>query len=118
MKITGWTWYGNPDYKEMFPIEEQATSWDEIQKVETMIANELRSKGYKFTGSYHQGGDYGAPVIDDTWVFQCSCRTWGGIMAMAYPDEIDNSDGYGYTVWAWLPPEEMIVPKGVGYENY
>ena len=112
MRVTGWTWWDNPEYKEMFPIEERAVSWDEIDKVERLIANELRKCGYKFTGSYHQEGDYGTPIIDDTWLYQCSCRTWGHIMAMAYPEEIDDSNGYGYTLWAWLPPspEEMVVP--------
>lgn len=110
MKITGWTWWDNPEYKEMFPIGERP-SLDEINKVERLIADELCAHGYKFTGSYHQEGDFGVPIIDDTWLYQCSCRTWGHIMAMAYPDEIDNSDGYGYTLWAWLPPEEIIVPN-------
>lgn len=111
MKITGWTWYENPDYKELFPIGEESESPYEFQDVVDIVVAELRDKGYKFTGSYHQGGDYGAPIIDGCWIFQCSCRTWGGIMAAAYPDEIDNSDGYGYTLWAWLPPEEMVVPS-------
>lgn len=116
MKITGWTWYDNPEYKEMFPIEERRepswNGWDKIDKVERLVADELRKHGYKFTGSYHQDGDFGAPIIDDAWLYMCSCRTWGHIMAMAYPEEIDNSDGYGYTVWAWLPPKEMVVPNG------
>lgn len=113
MKITGWTWYDNPEYEEMFPLEKrrECDCWDEIKNVEKLIANELRKCGYKFTGSYHQDGDYGAPIIDDKWVYQCSCRTWGHIMVMAYPEEIDNSDGYGYTLWAWIPPSEMIVPN-------
>ena len=25
--------------------------------------------------------------------------------------EIDNSDNLGYTVWAWIPPEPMVVPN-------
>ena len=115
MKITGWTWYENPDFEEMFPFESDHKP-EEINEVQKMIAAELRNKGYKFTGSYHQDGDYGAPIIDGTKIYMCSCRTWGSIMALAYPDEIDNSDGYGYVKWAWLPPEQSIVPKLSDYE--
>ena len=69
---------------------------EKVDEVEKIIAEEIRKCGYKFTGSYHQDGDYGVPIIDDTWLYQCTCREWGGIIADAYPDEIDNSDGYGY----------------------
>ena len=35
------------------------------------------------------------------------------MMVLAYPDEIDDSDGYGYVKWAWIPPEgeDMEVPN-------
>lgn len=111
MKIVGWTEWGDPRYKEMFPIGGTYREV-EVKVVRAIIAEELRTNGYKFTGSYHQNGDYGVPVFDNGEVFQCSQRIWGGIMAEAYSDEIDNSDGYGYTVWAWLPPyEPMVVPN-------
>ena len=111
MKIIGWTDWDNPKYEEMFPIGGKHT-WQEESDVERIIAEELRSKGYKFTGDYHQNGDYGAPVFDNCKIYKGSQRDWGGIMADAYPDEIDNSDGYGYCKWAWIPPvdEEMVVP--------
>ena len=118
MKITGWTWYDNPEYKDMspvggpFPFE---NNWGDIKE---MIAKEMRSKGYKFTGDYHQNGDFGAPVFNNEWKFEVSQRVWGHIMVMAYPDEIDNSDGYGYCKWAWMVPdgETMIVPKEGDYD--
>ena len=110
MKITGWTYWDNPEYQEIFSTEE--ASWDNVNKVKQLIADELRKCGFKFNGYYHQDGEHGVPVIDDKWVYQCSCRTWGGIMAMAYPEEIEDDDGFGYMTWAWLPPsqEEMVVP--------
>lgn len=111
MKIIGWTDWDNPQYKEMFPLGGYYTR-KQIEEVEKIIAKELRDKGYKFTGNYHQNGDYGVPIFDNDMVYQCTQRTWGGIMADAYQDEIDNSDGYGYLKWSWFAPEEMVVPNG------
>ena len=39
----------------------------------------------------------------------------GGIMADAYPEEVDNSDGFGYTEWAWITDREMILPSEDDY---
>ena len=110
MKIIGWTEWDNPKYKEMFSLGEKI-DWNKLEKVKEIIAKELRDKGYKFAGDYHQNG-YGVPVFDDGTVYQCTQRGWGGIMADAYPNEIDNSDGYGYCQWAWSPPEgqKSILP--------
>lgn len=110
MKIIGWTEWDDPNYKEMFPIGEIHSS-DAVDSVRKIIAEELKNKGYKFTGTYHQNGDYGVPVFDTGEVFQCSQRMWGGIMAEAYPES--DSDGYGYLRWAWTLPdtENMVIPK-------
>lgn len=114
MKITGWTYWDNPDYKEMFSVDEPCTAMDEFN-VKYLISGELRKNGYKFTGGYHQNGEFGVPIIDNKWLYQCSQRVWGGIMAMAYPDEIDDSDGMGYVEWAWdSEPTNLkaVLPKG------
>ena len=112
MKIIGWTDWDNQEYEEMFPLGGKHT-WRDKEEVERIIAEELRSKGYKFTGDYHQNGDHGAPVFDNGKIYKGFQREWASIMADAYPDEIDNSDGFGYCCkWAWIPPvdEEMVVP--------
>ena len=117
MKVTGWTWYENPDYKDMspiggpFPFENR---WDDVKD---LIIKEIREHGYKFTGDYHQNGDFGAPIIDNEWIYMVSQRSWGHMMVRAYPDKIDNSDGYGYCDWAWTAPEEMILPKPEDYDE-
>lgn len=82
----------------------------DVARVKNMISDELRLNGFKFDGRYHQHGETGVPVFDNHKTFQCSLRTWGEIMAKAYPEEIDNSDGHGYLVWAWNNPEPMVVP--------
>jgi hypothetical protein len=119
MKIIGWTDFDNPQYKEMYPIGGFGTV-EQHEEIANIIAKELRDKGYKFNGYYHQGGDYGVPIFDNGMTYQCTFRTWGGIMARAYPDEIDNSDGLGYVEWAWTIPDgqEIIVPCESDYEMY
>ena len=114
MKIVGWTEWQVKDceheYEEMNP-----KTWDETEEIEEIIAEELRSKGYKFTGDYHQNGDFGVPIFDNGMVYQCTQRNWGVIMVMAYPEEIDDSYGMGYTEWAWISPKPMIVPNNDDY---
>lgn len=122
MKIIGWTdwhFYGfseehdaNYEYKEMEP-----KTIAEMKEIETIIAQELCNKGYKFDGNYHQNGDFGVPIFDTGEVYQCTFRGWGRIMAQAYPDEIDNSDGMGYCDWAWIAPVPMVVPNNDDYKE-
>lgn len=111
MKIVGWTWYGNSEYKAII-----CNRYEQIAHIEKIIAEELRNKGYKFTGDYHQHGDYGVPIFNNGKTYECSQRTWGDIMRQAYPDDIDNSDGLGYTDWAWISPEPMVVPNESDYD--
>ena len=88
--------------------------YSDIEEVSKVVAAELRNKGYHFDGSYHQNGDYGVPVLDDGRHIQVTQRTWGGIMAMAYPEEFDNPDDpYNYVVWYLGPTEKdkYIFPK-------
>lgn len=112
MQVTGWTDYENPLYQDWFELERTQEELDEAKRV---IANTLRAQGYMFSGYYHQGGIFGVPVLDNKWRYEVSFRTWGGIMAMAYPDLIDNSDGMGYVEWAWIPKSEQIVPSEGGH---
>lgn len=111
IEVIGWTDACNPKYKEF-----GKTSFEEDEAIQKVIAKKLREKGYKFSGGYHQNGDYGAPVIRDIsgneYVYTTTQRSWGGIMAEAYPEENIN-DGYDYCRWAWLIPEgkEQIIPS-------
>lgn len=117
MKITGWTWCGNPQYEEIngtWAVGEHPVDRDVIRP---LIVDELRKRGYKFCGFYHQGGDYGTPIIDGKYTVLYSYRSWGGIMADAY--EIQDEDGTAYCAWAWMPPdgEESIFPNPTDYER-
>ena len=44
MRITGWTSFDNPQYEELYPDGGDCTR-DDIDRVERMIAQELRDKG-------------------------------------------------------------------------
>ena len=104
---------GDPNYIEvggLQAVDDPQIDWDELHH---LIVDELRSRGYKFCGFYHQDGDYGAPVIDGKYTVLYSYRGWGGVMAEAY--QLDNSDGMAYCEWAWSAPEEQVFPNPSDY---
>lgn len=117
MKIVGWTEWDNGQYKERFPFG-SAFSWDDVIETQKVISDEIRERGYKFTGAYHQNGDFGVPIFDDGTVYQCSQRTWGGVVADAYPEEITDKK-LAYTKWAWIEPEgeTSVLPSPSDYEE-
>lgn len=115
MKVIGWTsWQFEDAFDREYPVFHSKTL-EEEQQIEKIIAQELRDKGYKFTGSTHQNSEFGVPILDNGMVCQYSQRGWGGVMVQAYPEEINNSDGFGYCKWAWVAPEEEILPKTEDY---
>lgn len=116
MKIIGWTCFDDPNREELYPIS-QPVSWEDLYEVEDMIAEEIRSKGYKFSGYYYQGGQYGCPVFDNGKWYGVSFRRWGEIMAKAYDDHGDEPDTWNYTKWAWIAPEEETYPNPDDYDG-
>lgn len=85
---------------------------EELRNVDTLIEEsykavikEVRENGYHFTGNAHQNADWGVPILDNKYKLCVGQRSWGGIIADAFPDEIDDSEGYGYIKWAWSTPE-------------
>lgn len=101
MRIIGWTHYDDPTREELFPIGDEV-SWEQVKEVEDAIVEELRSKGYKFSGYYHQNGDYGCPVFENGKWYGVSFRRWGSIMAEAYPEYARHYSTHGYVMWAWV----------------
>lgn len=105
MQVTGWTYWGNDHYKDLGDMTSV-----EFEAAEIAVKNELKEKGYKFTGSTHQYSDGCCPIIDNKYTYSVSMRTWGRIIAEAY--DLPNEDGFGYVKWAWSPPEgeKEILP--------
>ena len=108
IKVTGWTNWYDENYKDIKEWDENEENPFVYNDLIIAIAKELREKGYKFTGDYHQNSECyeenygGVPIINNLYKFTCSCRAWGGIMATAYPEY--GTDEYAYCIWAWIPP--------------
>lgn len=76
-------------------------------------------KGIKFSGNYHQNGQFGTPLFrvidshsgyDKVLKWTCTFRYWGEIMKDA---------GYGVTYidWAWDDYEKPVYPNEIEGEN-
>lgn len=100
-----------------------------------LLAERLKATRIRFSGEWHQNGDYGCPVIriskshrdedrnGKVWASEkveelegleikltCTFRSWGGCIAEA--------QGKGtYIDWAWSSAEEPIYPNNVQEEN-
>ena len=112
MKVVKWTEWSDEHFDDI-------ESKEELDAMADAVIEELRKTNYHFDGSYHQNGDYGVPVLDNGKYFQVTQRTWGGVMAMAYPEEFDNPEGpYNYIVWylGQGDQDEYIFPEGDDYE--
>lgn len=76
-----------------FTDEKKAEELMQIYKeMERIVIKHCKEKEIRFSGDYHQSGDYGVPIIDDKYMLFCTSREWGWIMAQA--DE--NNDPMGY----------------------
>lgn len=88
-KIIGWTKY-NENHRTFESSPEDPMLW---ANAEQAVINEIRRKGYKFGGNYHQYGEFGCPVFEDHRVFMVSMRHWGDIMSRVW--------GGDYCSFAW-----------------
>ena len=96
-EVIGWTEYDNTAYPPHY---------GDGGAVSRAIAAEIRNKGYRFGGNYHQEGETGAPVLSDGTIVRYSMRTWGAVMADAW--NVDNSDGMAYMEWYMDNVEELV----------
>lgn len=105
--FVGWTNFDNENFAD---IDTFPNCIEFSPLVDALIAHRLFIKGIKFSGSYHQNGDYGAPLISvngsKPYKFTCTFRYWGGIMEKA---------GYAksYIDWAWDDASKAVHPDGV-----
>lgn len=104
-KVTDWTYWGDLVYGDLGFLSPQ--EWEEVREC---VIKEIKDKGYKFCGFYHQNKYItpceGVPVINDKYRFETSCRGWGKIMAEAY-GHFEKTD---YCDWAWVAREPEVYP--------
>jgi hypothetical protein len=73
--------------------------WDCVKK-------SLINKNIKFNGSWHQGWEYGTPLVEyegKLYAFAVTMRRWGKIMADAF--DPGNKDPGAYLKWAFYNPD-------------
>ena len=93
MRIIGWTAWHDP----RFPDEHNDPLFGERR---AEVVEELKRRDYHFTGYYHQEGECGVPIFDDGGALRVSFRSWGQIMADAWPEE-KCPEHNAYIRWAW-----------------
>lgn len=77
-----------------------------LMDIKQTVIDDVRANGYHFFGEQHQGAIYGAPIVDDKYILRLSMRSWGDIIAKAFPEEVKDAEiGYRYTTWAWYNDE-------------
>ena len=114
MKVIGWTGWDDPRYPDDYGDDPL------LEERKKVVVEELRKHNYHISGYYHQGGKRGVPVFDDGNWLRISFRSWGQIMADAYPEEMAQAKS-AYTVWAWCSPcepKDMITPRRGDYPEY
>ena len=105
-------WEKEYDKIPMFTDEKKAEELLQICKeMETTVIEHCKRKGIRFDSNWHQGGDFGVPIIDNKYAFLCTLREWGRVMAEC--DGIEDDMGY---IKYYLPSEELerIYPNDVG----
>lgn len=125
MEVTGWTYWHEPEELSNCGFEDSIlNSRDWWQKASQIVVAEVRKHNYHFTGSMHQDMECCVPIIDGKYLFQISQRSWGQLMADAYPNEDysqyeshsadlgEPKGSYNYLKWAWTSPSgsEVILP--------
>lgn len=150
--FVGWTYFGNtayPDFMDVFDYtncmrkRHDKTGYEDVvarlqhcqETAFDLLVERLKATRIRFSGEWHQNGDYGCPVIriskshrdedrnGKVWAFEkveelegleikltCTSRSWGGCIAEA--------QGKGtYTDWAWSSAEEPVYPNNAQGEN-
>ena len=119
LKVTGWTNYDDERYEN---IRDNISDYKEVKELKKIVADDIKEKGYKFSGFNHQYHSHGTPILNEKYKFTCSMREWGDIMAIAYNPKY-NEDDMAYVLWAWNPPvidiegncEKEVYPDNFDY---
>lgn len=118
MKVVRWGEWDDLRWRDVAEMDEK-----EREEADRAVIESLRETGYHFDGEYHQNGLYGVPVFDNGKYYEISMRSWGGIMARAFPEEFDDPDDQmNYVRWylgRWCSSDEDYSNwKVPAYEAY
>lgn len=102
LKVIGWVWYEDNAYP----------GGERDYAAYNAVVDDVRERGYCFTGYHHQEEFDCAPVLNDGKVRRFSQRGWGGLMA-----DVKGLRGrYAYSVYAFSSPfnedDDFVMPKG------
>jgi len=108
-KVTGFTHWGDTQF----------TDWDRykggdislfMDSCENVLVDYLKATNIKFDPDYHQHGEFGCPIINNTYRLEYSLRGWSNVLARAYGG--DYMDYYCSTISEpTLPPENMRIKE-------
>ena len=73
LRVVGWTYYDDA-------LPQGEVGW----AAQNAIIDEIKERGYLFSGWAHQEADLCAPVLNDGKMYLFSQRGWGGVMAEAH----------------------------------
>lgn len=99
LKVIGWTYYDNTE------IDEGENSW----AATNAVIDEIKAKGYLFSGYDHQETFDCAPILSDGKMRRFSQRGFGGIMAEAhgYTSRMD------YSLFSFgIKSSALVTPEG------
>ena len=113
MKVIGWTSYIDRSHPNMFDDSAHQILPGEYAAARRAVIQELKDNQYKLTGTSHQTHKYGCPILENGKKFNVSQRTWGSIMADAYPEDCPKylMGEYKYITWAYRLGESGLSEK-------
>lgn len=102
-KVIGWTYY------EDYSVPEAPNTFAS----QHALIDEIRARGYLFSGFEHQEASYGVPVFNDGKRRLYSQRGFGGVMAEAH----GYNGAYDYSGFAYSVEREALVAPKFGYDR-
>ena len=102
LTIVGWT-----NFECEYPSRN--VEGDDFNQIVQLIAIEVFTHGYCFTGQEHQTASSGVPVFSDGTCFRASMRVWGSIMATIY-SLIDGKE-YSHMDFYMSSSKKTVLPE-------